>query len=105
MVSTCFSWTTSDVWRLFPYPLAIHALVCLLWKNVCSRPLPTGLLDRRLSRHLVVWVRYVFFDMDPFSDTWLAGNVPHSAGGLFSLLTVCFAVQKPYKLVSPTCLL
>ena len=88
--SLCF-WTAFPWWlvRLSIFLCACWPSVCLLWKNVCSGPLPIFKSD--CFFHCCV-SSLCILDINPLSDKWFANIFSQSVGCLFILLMVSFAV-------------
>ena len=91
----------SDVEHLF---LCLWPFVFLLWKPVYSDTLPV-LKSGCLTLLLLNCVSSLYvLDIDPLSDIWFANIFSHSAGHLFVLMMVSFAVQMPCSLMQDHCI-
>ena len=68
--------------------------VCLFWKNTYSDPLLTFKLVGLYFCCWVAWVLYIFLDINPLSDVWLANIFFSSACCLGILMIISFTMWK-----------
>ena len=102
-------WSDHSLWFWFAFPwwlvilsifsYAYWPFVCLLWRNVCSGPLPVFYLGC-LSFLMLSCVNPLdILDINPSSDLSFVNIFSHSVVCLFVLLMVSFAVQKLFRLM------
>ena len=71
-------------------PIPLWAIGMSLWENRLFGP--SGKLE--IERFIVVWITYIYLDINPLPDMWLANIfVFHSVGCFWVLLRVLFALQ------------
>ena len=102
-------WSGISLWFWFAFPLwlgTLNAFSCacwpftyLLWKNVCSRPLPIFYWGFIFSFILSCSISLYILDPNPLPDTWFTDILSQSVGCLITPLIVSFVSQKCYILV------
>ena len=76
------------------FSCAYWPLIYLLWRNVCSSPLPIFESDFFLLLLLLSFRSPLYIlDINPFSDIWFSNIFSHSVGCLFILQIVSFDIQ------------
>ena len=96
-------WGDVSLWFLFAFSwwlvmLNIFSCTCwpfvgLLWNNVYSGPWPF-LIELSVFCYRIIWVPFIFVDINPFSDMLYANIFSCSICYLFMLLIIFFALEK-----------
>ena len=89
----------SDKWLVNIFSCVYCPSVYLLWKNVCSHPLPTFWLGCLFFLLFICVSCFYIMEINSLSDIWFANIFSHLVGCFFILILISFDFQKLFSLM------